>query len=337
MLGKQNFSERHIWSQARLSEYLDQQIAPAERAQLETHLTECAECRTALASLRWTIALVQQAPAPALPRSFTLPVPAQRAASPTFVFGLARFATALATLLLIAVIGVDVILQFSGGVSMTTALAPQTDKQVAAPVIAPTLQAVAAPLPTSAPKPLASPTQVAPAAEVAKPTQVAKPTSALSATMSAPAAAPIVRATLPAPAPSMPPLLGAMPTITIPLGIGGGAPETPGTADAAKARSITPVPRASTGNAITATLTLPPPTATLAPMATLTATPSATAQPSPTPVAQARTEPTRAPQPTRVPAAIPQPLAAPLRWVEIGLFFLVVFFATLTLLLWRKK
>ena len=36
----------------RLSEYLDDELEPAERAALEAHLTECAECRTDLDALR---------------------------------------------------------------------------------------------------------------------------------------------------------------------------------------------------------------------------------------------------------------------------------------------
>ncbi len=41
---------------ARLSEYLDDELDSAERAELETHLDGCAECRTALEQLRRVIA-----------------------------------------------------------------------------------------------------------------------------------------------------------------------------------------------------------------------------------------------------------------------------------------
>lgn len=112
MFGQKN-SELHTWVEERLSDFIDQQLAPAERARLENHLADCARCRASLESLRWTIALVKQAPAPALPRSFVLPVPARRAPS-TFAFGFARFATALATLLLFAAVGIDLIMQFGG-------------------------------------------------------------------------------------------------------------------------------------------------------------------------------------------------------------------------------
>lgn len=71
----------------RLSAYLDGELSMAERADLEAHLSGCAECRRELASLRQTKALLGALPAPALPRSFALPetmrpLPAQRASEP---------------------------------------------------------------------------------------------------------------------------------------------------------------------------------------------------------------------------------------------------------------
>ncbi len=41
---------------ARLSEYLDDELDPAEHAELETHLDGCAECQTALEQLRRVVA-----------------------------------------------------------------------------------------------------------------------------------------------------------------------------------------------------------------------------------------------------------------------------------------
>lgn len=46
---------RDRWSD-RLSEYLDGEMKPAERRQLEAHLTECAACTVALADLREVVA-----------------------------------------------------------------------------------------------------------------------------------------------------------------------------------------------------------------------------------------------------------------------------------------
>jgi hypothetical protein len=324
MLGRNDSANVHAWVEERLCEYLDKRLAATERAPIEQHLRECADCRASFGSLRWTIGLAKQAPAPALPRAFTLPVP-RRAPQPSFAFGFAQFATALATLLLLAVIGVDVITQLGGGM---TAMAPSAAKEFAAPTLAvaaappqaaePTKAAeiLKAPAPTAAPKPTEAPKPAAPIA----------PTAAPQPTMAPPAA-------LPAP-------LNVLPSGTVPRAVGVGAPETPetkGAADSAeKARSATAALRS--GFAITATATIPAPIATLAPTPTATAVPpTATAVPSPTAVAQARAEATRAPQPTQVPLATAQPLATPLRVVEVGLLFLVAFFGALVVVMWRKK
>ncbi len=71
----------------RLSAYLDGELNLAERADLEAHLSGCAECQRELASLRQMKALLGALPAPALPRSFALPetlrpLPARRAPEP---------------------------------------------------------------------------------------------------------------------------------------------------------------------------------------------------------------------------------------------------------------
>ncbi len=53
-----------------LSAYLDNEITVAERAVIEAHLPGCVACQTELASLRWTVSLVQALPQPSLPRTF---------------------------------------------------------------------------------------------------------------------------------------------------------------------------------------------------------------------------------------------------------------------------
>ncbi len=113
MMGQNQSRRIHQWVEERLSEYVDNRLLPRERAAIEQHLAECAACRASLESLRWTIALVKQAPAPALPRTFVLPVPAPRAPRPSLAFGLAQFGAALATVLLLVVIGVDALIQSS--------------------------------------------------------------------------------------------------------------------------------------------------------------------------------------------------------------------------------
>lgn len=132
MFGKNNSARVHQWVEERLSEYVDNRLPPRERATIEQHIADCATCRASLESLRWTIALVRQVPAPALPRSFTLPVPAPRAPRVSLAFGLAQFGAALATVLLLAVIGVDVLMQWSG---VTGAPMPLAANESAAPTL----------------------------------------------------------------------------------------------------------------------------------------------------------------------------------------------------------
>jgi anti-sigma factor RsiW len=70
-------SEReHNWAEQReqLSALLDNELAGAERADLEAHLQGCADCRAELESLRRTRALLRALPQPALPRRFLLPL-----------------------------------------------------------------------------------------------------------------------------------------------------------------------------------------------------------------------------------------------------------------------
>jgi hypothetical protein len=70
-------SEReHHWEERReqLSALLDNELAAAERAELEAHLQSCATCRAELESLRRARALLRALPQPALPRSFLLPL-----------------------------------------------------------------------------------------------------------------------------------------------------------------------------------------------------------------------------------------------------------------------
>lgn len=76
------------WEQQRerLSAYLDGELPSEERAALERHLPGCSECRRELEDYRTLRAMLRAVPAPALPRSFTLPatgavpepLPAQR-------------------------------------------------------------------------------------------------------------------------------------------------------------------------------------------------------------------------------------------------------------------
>lgn len=173
MVGQNNSARVHQWVEERLSEYVDNRLPARERATIEQHLADCATCRASLESLRWTMALVKQVPAPALPRSFTLPVPAPRAPRVSLAFGLAQFGAALATVLLLAVIGVDVLMQWSG---VTGAPMPSAASEFAAP----TLVIAAAP-----------PTPAREAGAPFEPTKTPAPTRASQPTSPLPAAAPL--------------------------------------------------------------------------------------------------------------------------------------------------
>jgi anti-sigma factor RsiW len=82
----------------RLSEYLDGELTPEERAAFDAHLRECEQCQRELAALRQTRALLRALPTPALPRDFSLPaqpvVVARRRAAPAW----ARPAQAIGTI-----------------------------------------------------------------------------------------------------------------------------------------------------------------------------------------------------------------------------------------------
>ncbi len=301
MPDRNNSANEHVWVEERLSAYIDDQLNPLERAQLERHLRDCARCQASLASLRWTVSLVKQAPAPALPRQFTLPLPAATPSTrraPAFGFGLARLATVVATLLLFAVVTVDLLTRLGGGFA-ASAPAPAA------------LRAV-------------EPTSVALAPSSADETKRATPTASPERLLAVP------------PAPIAPTLTS--PEVT---GGGSAASETPSpkfaTQNAVGTRTVQrtqPVsPRASATP--TVTIAANAPSAALA--GTATQTPEARATATPPTVVEARVQPTAAPLPSR-PEVATSPLAvSPLRVAEIGLFFFMVFFGALTVMLWRRR
>ncbi|HEX7588261.1 MAG TPA: zf-HC2 domain-containing protein [Anaerolineae bacterium] len=334
-MAEQKFSEsEHAWVEERLSAFVDDQLAALERAQLQRHLRDCARCQASLASLRWTISLVKQAPAPALPRTFALPVPMPTQSAPSRGFGFARLATVVATLLLFAVIGVDAITRLGGGGVNNAPAALQRAPQ---------------------------PTSIARAPEVQDQSKQESPTTSTGALFAAPQptatalatqpAAPVLPSAVPPAPASAPTAAPAAPTAVLGLGAG---PESAETSSPTVKSAASPPPRAPAvapratltgttapvaGAANLATPVPSSPTVTV-PTPTATATvalpsPTATARSSPTPNAQAYAVPTAAP------AAQPPSETAPrndltLRAAEIGLFFLAVFFAAVTFLSRRK-
>ncbi|MDE3090353.1 MAG: zf-HC2 domain-containing protein [Chloroflexota bacterium] len=298
MLGRKNFDDWHEWVEARLSDYIDNMLPRADRAQLEAHLKGCDRCRASLASMRWTLSLLKRAPAPALPHSFAFAVPARR--DPAYGFGFARLATVLATLLLFLVVGVDFVSRFGGGFS---ASAPAPAAQVAAPT-------------SVALVPQTSPT-LAKSAEsaTALPSPPAAPTAAR--LFAAPTSAPPGSAAF------------ASPTLEA-VGRGGAVETTPADNAAKNAQGTVVAPRSQVAPVrITVTETPMPPTHTPVP-------PTSTPVSSATLAAQARVQPTLAPVPPRVSTDTSQPIIEPLRVTEIALLFLAVFFGALTIMLRRR-
>lgn len=82
---KNRIENMDSYVEERLSEYLDGTLSAQDRALVEDYLAKSQEARASLESLRYTVDLLKQTPAPALPRQFTLPVtsraPAQGAPS----------------------------------------------------------------------------------------------------------------------------------------------------------------------------------------------------------------------------------------------------------------
>ncbi len=366
MFERKNNRELHSWVQERLSAYMDNQLPALERAQVDRHLRDCKECQRAFASLQWTVSLLKQAPAPALPRSFTLPVPKQAHRAPIIGLSLLRFATAMATLLLISLVGIDLILQFSGAGMIATSSAPRvaavpptsapptqaashaadaataqdglraaTAEPMLKGLTAPTPAATAAP-PVVAPLP-AAPATAIPPTTAPKATPPPAPTSAPAAT-GAPAAGALQSQTGAASRPSVRASMAqGSPTPATFSGQGRGGNEkssqdnTATTAATAaplqpQPQSLAVEPTATPGATATETPLPPPATPTVTPVP-----PAATAAPK----QQALAQPTNIPatQPTVAPAIENASPISPLRIAELGVLFLAVFLGVLTLLL----
>lgn len=51
-LERRRFMRDHRWTQAHLSDYLDDELEPAERERLHAHVGVCPQCQRVLATLR---------------------------------------------------------------------------------------------------------------------------------------------------------------------------------------------------------------------------------------------------------------------------------------------
>jgi hypothetical protein len=176
-------SNPHDYVEERLSSFIDGQLSEEERGQVRRHLQSCPRCQESLDSLGWTVKLLKQVPAPALPRQFTLPMPEPKGAStpaPWLKWGLAA-ASAVAAVAFVFLATVD-LLSRGGGLGQSIAMpaavpAQPTSVAVLAPTSAPAALDRTAP-PTSAPIP--EPPTLAPPVSEAQATAAPPPTQAQS-------------------------------------------------------------------------------------------------------------------------------------------------------------
>lgn len=114
-----------------ISAYIDHQLSPPERAEVDRHLATCPACRRDLQTLQWTVSLVRAVPQRPVPRSFTLPVPAAapertRRFSLHWSYNFLRAATAVAAMFLVLVVSGDLLTRTSTFTAPAPALAPMS-------------------------------------------------------------------------------------------------------------------------------------------------------------------------------------------------------------------
>jgi anti-sigma factor RsiW len=55
LLGRMRFMREHRWTHSHLSEYLDEELTPRERARVDEHVGICPHCHRVLATLKRTL------------------------------------------------------------------------------------------------------------------------------------------------------------------------------------------------------------------------------------------------------------------------------------------
>ena len=63
-LHRVRFWSDHRWAQARMSDYLDEELGSAPRGRMQRHVGECDDCRRLLAGLRAMVTLLRRMPMP---------------------------------------------------------------------------------------------------------------------------------------------------------------------------------------------------------------------------------------------------------------------------------
>ena len=106
---KRNDRTEHAFTDEWLSAYLDGELTSRETMRVEHHLARCPDCQWSLKTLRATVQWTRQLPVVAVPRAFTVPVPARPVRAAPRIWGglpVLQGATALVALLfLVAVVG----------------------------------------------------------------------------------------------------------------------------------------------------------------------------------------------------------------------------------------
>jgi anti-sigma factor RsiW len=66
-LGQIRYMREHRWTHSHLSEYLDRELKPRDRARFDDHVGMCPHCRRVLATLRRTLEGLRGLPADSRP------------------------------------------------------------------------------------------------------------------------------------------------------------------------------------------------------------------------------------------------------------------------------
>ncbi|MGH2458840.1 MAG: anti-sigma factor family protein [Chloroflexota bacterium] len=222
-----------------LSDYLNDDLADAQRQLVQAHLATCPTCRRDYESLRLTVHLVRQVPLRAVPHPFTVAAPPQRRWSLAWL----RFSTSALAAVFVAVFALQFVLPTSVHPAVSTSRALDAAARVQSASSAPSSAA-----PEAAPR-AAEPFH---AAAQATPKSGEAPSGQQAAASSAAVPAAAVQA-VPAAAPAVPPSGTPAGALSGPAGNSGVA-SNQNLAKSAPASARAPLPpSASNGRAATVT------------------------------------------------------------------------------------
>jgi anti-sigma factor RsiW len=67
LIERRRYMREHRWTHAHLSDYLDEDLSPAERKRVEEHVSICPHCRRVLRTLKRTLESLMDLPAEGRP------------------------------------------------------------------------------------------------------------------------------------------------------------------------------------------------------------------------------------------------------------------------------